>query len=215
MPRQLRVLCLHGLGGTGASMWPIVAELSRDHTVLAPTLPGHGSNPEDLLSFGWEDWLAAAREWPADVAIGQSLGGALALALAAEGACRAVVAINPVAPDPDAADGLEWRLGHGQKWVEDVPVFPGEAAYSRIPLRAVSEMTTGVLAIDYGAVVQPLLLVSSANDELVDPATADLIASAVSGPVQRLILLRGGHMATLDEDRLTLTTAIQSFLASH
>ena len=33
-----RVLCLHGLGGTGATMWPLVGHLqAAHHTVLAPT----------------------------------------------------------------------------------------------------------------------------------------------------------------------------------
>ena len=44
-----RVLCLHGLGGTGATMWPIVAAcIDAGFTTLAPTLPGHGTDPADL-----------------------------------------------------------------------------------------------------------------------------------------------------------------------
>ena len=82
--------------------------------MLAPTLPGHGGEPDDLIGVDWETWLAAAREWPADgpadIVVGQSMGALLAFALAAEGRAGAVVAINPPAPDPDAIDGM---LPHG------------------------------------------------------------------------------------------------------
>ena len=109
-----RVLCLHGMGGTGATMWPIVAAcIDADFTTLAPTLPGHGTDPADLVGVTWADWMDAARAWEADVVVGQSMGACLALQLAAEQRCRAVVCINPVAADPDASEGLEWRRDRG------------------------------------------------------------------------------------------------------
>ena len=211
-----RVLCLHGLGGTGATMWPLVATLGQaGHEVLAPTLPGHGSTPADLLDVGWSDWLSFALEWPADAVVGQSMGGALALAVAAAGGCRAAVAINPPAPDPDAVDGLEWRLSRGHEWLDDAPTFPGEVAYSRLPTTALLAMTAGIAAVDYGRVTQPVLLVSSRNDDVVDPASAAVIAAALAGPVRRLTLEQGGHVATLDADRTRLCTAVETFLRTH
>jgi carboxylesterase len=208
-----RVLCLHGLGGTGATMWPLVAALgSAGHTTMAPTLPGHGSIPDDLATVTWADWVAAALDWPADVVVGQSLGGSLALAVAAAGGCRAVAAINPLPPDPDAVDGLAWRLSRGHVWIEDAPVFPGEVAYSRLPVAALLTMANGVLGIDLAAVVQPVLLVSSAHDDVVDPASADAIAGALGGPVRRVTLADGGHVATLDADRARLAAAVETFI---
>ena len=211
-----RVLCLHGLGGTGATMWPLVATLGQaGHDVLAPTLPGHGSTPADLLDVGWDEWLAAALDWPADVVVGQSMGGALALAVAAAGACRAAVAINPPAPDPDAVDGLEWRLSRGHEWLEDAPTFPGEAAYSRLPtVGPAGDDRRRSLSIDLGRVTQPVLLVSSRHDDVVDPASAAPIAAALGGPVRRVTLEHGGHVATLDADRGRLCTAVEAFVAT-
>lgn len=211
-----RVLCLHGLGGTGATMWPVVAALSAaDHTVLAPTLPGHGGVPDDLIGVDWETWLAAAREWPADgpadLVVGQSMGALLALALAAEGRARAVVAINPPAPDPDAVDGLEWRQTRGHDWVEVGASALGEVAYERLPIRALLAMHTGAMSVPLDQVLVPVLIVTSELDEVVDPASSDVVAAALGGPVQRLRLARGGHVATLDADRDRLTSAIVTF----
>jgi carboxylesterase len=211
-----RVLCLHGLGGTGATMWPLVAALGQaGHDVHAPTLPGHGSSPEDLVGVEWSDWVDFALEWPADAVVGQSLGGALALAVAAVGGCRAAVAINPATPDPDAIEGLEWRVSRGHEWIGDLPHFRGETAYDRVPTAALLAMAVGVASIDPGRVTQPVLLVASRHDEVVDPAAIDRLAGALGGPVRRVTLERGGHVATLDVDRDRLCTAVETFLRTH
>ena len=209
-----RVLCLHGLGGTGATMWPIVAACSdAGFTTLAPTLPGHGTNPDDLVGITWDDWLEAARDWEADVVVGQSMGACLALQLAAEHRCLAAVCINPLVADPDALDGLEWRASRGQAWIDVAASTVGEIAYERLPIESIRTMTEGIASIDLSAVDRPVLLVTSANDEVVDPASSDVIADALPCDVKRLRLRRGGHVATLDSERGVLQQAIVRFVS--
>ena len=208
-----RVLCLHGLGGTGATMWPVVGHLtSAHHTVLAPTLPGHGSTPDDLMALEWSQWLDAARDWPADVVVGQSMGAMLALALAAEGRCRAVVTINPLAPDPDAVDGLEWRISRGTEWHDVGPSSVGEQAYERLPMTSLLAMQTGILGVALGRVDVPVLIVTSALDDVVDPASSEVVAAMLAGPVERVVLARSGHVATLDIERDQLGHRIAQFV---
>lgn len=210
-----RVLCLHGLGGTGATMWPIVAAcIDANFTTLAPTLPGHGTDPADLVGVTWEDWLQAARDWDADVVVGQSMGACLALQMAVERRCSAVVCINPVASDPDALEGLEWRKSRGHAWIDVGPSTVGEIAYDRLPIEALIAMTTGVNSIDVAAVGRPVLLVTSANDEVVNPSSSDTIAAALGGDVRRLRLRHSGHVATLDQDRGVLQRAIVDFVSA-
>jgi pimeloyl-ACP methyl ester carboxylesterase len=79
------VLLLHGLGGTNASMLPLLPDLARDHRVIAPDFPGFGASaaphwryrPSDLAT-----WLRAFQEkvgaTPATI-IGNSLGGRVAI----------------------------------------------------------------------------------------------------------------------------------------
>jgi carboxylesterase len=209
----MRVLCLHGLGGTGATMWPLVGALSiAGHTVLAPTLPGHGSDPADLVGITWDDWLQAAADWPADVVVGQSMGANLALSLAASGTCRAVVAINPLAADADALDGLEWRISRGHERIEVEP-STGEQAYEWLPITALQAMHEGIAVQDLSTVSIPTLIVTSADDDVVDPANSDLVAAALGVKAHR-VRLRGGHVATLDVDRDTLCTAVTTFIAT-
>jgi carboxylesterase len=209
-----RVLCLHGLGGTGATMWPLVGHLaSADHTAFAPTLPGHGSDPLDLVDVTWDDWVEAAREWDADVVVGQSMGAVLALVLASEGRVLGAVVINPLAADPDAIDGLEWRRSRGTATIDVGPSTVGEVAYESLPIEALLAMHEGLATVDLAAVDVPVLIVTSANDDVVDPASSDVVASALGGPVERLRLARSGHVATLDGERDSVACAIVDFVA--
>ncbi len=211
-----RVLCLHGLGGTGATMWPLVGHLaSAHHTAFAPTLPGHGSDPLDLVGITWDDWLEAAREWDADIVVGQSMGAAVALALAAEGRVHAAVVINPLAADPDAIDGLEWRRSRGTTMIDVGSSTVGEVAYESLPIEALLAMHEGLATLELTAIEVPVLIVTSANDDVVDPASSDLVASSLGGPVERLRLAVSGHVATLDSERDAVAHAIVDFVARH
>jgi len=211
------ILCLHGLGGTGRTMQPLVHGLTAlGHTVHAPTLPGHGTSPDALHGVTWHDWVEAAQQALADtgatVVVGQSMGGDLAFALAARRLCAKVVAINPPPPDPDAVDGLEWQLSRGMEWVEGPPLGEGEDGYDRFPTAALLQMADGVLAIGLAGITVPVLLVTSALDDVVDPFSADIVAAGLAGEVQRLVLPSSGHVATHGPDRELLIAAIHAFV---
>lgn len=196
-------------------MAPVVDALrAAGHDAFARTLPGHDAQPEALLAVGWAEWLAAACDETVDVVVGQSMGGSLALAVAALGGCRAVVAINVPAPDPDALDGLEWQRSRGLEWVDGPPLAEGEVGYTRLPVAALMKMVEGSLATDLTAVTVPVLLVTSALDEVVDPFGADLVAAALGGPVERLTMHGSGHVATLGPERDLLAAAIVHFVAT-
>lgn len=56
-------LTLHGWAATAESVRFLARGLAdAGHAVLAPTLPGHGTSPEDMVRFGPTDWMAAARD---------------------------------------------------------------------------------------------------------------------------------------------------------
>ena len=196
-----RVGLIHGLGGTAATMAPLAAAL-RDagHECVAVTLPGHGTSPDALEGVGWADWLAAVPQ--AEVLVGQSMGGVLALAAAAirGSAVRLVVAVNAPAPDPDALDGLEWRQSRGHHWVDGPPLADGEEGYTRFPITALIEMVQGGMAVDAAAVTARVVLVNSDDDDVVDPASAGVWAAALAAgatTVEQVVLPGGSHVATM------------------
>jgi carboxylesterase len=211
------VVLIHGIGGTAATMRPLADVLgAAGHTVTVPTLPGHGAAPEQLVGTTWRDWLDAVTSAvaPGTVLVGQSLGAALAFAAAAEASGVAgVAAINPPAPDPDAVDGLEWRRDRGTAWIDVAPSTVGEEALERLPIEALLELWTGVTALDLAAVRCPVLLVTSRHDDVIDPASSEVIARSLGGPVERLVLERSSHVASLDVERDLLAVALVDFVA--
>ncbi|MFN6122047.1 MAG: esterase, partial [Actinomycetes bacterium] len=75
-------------------------------------------------------------------------------------------------------------------------------------------MHTGLMALDLTRVQVPVLVFTRANDDVVDPPCSDVVAAALSGPVERLLLPNGGHVASLDADRDVLGHAIVGFVAA-
>jgi len=111
------LVCLHGFGDTWRTWELVLATLERHHDVLAPTLPGHAGGPplarevdNDVALDALERALDDAGFETAHL-VGNSLGGYLALALAARGRARSVVAFAPAggwtAGDPSRAQILE------------------------------------------------------------------------------------------------------------
>jgi pimeloyl-ACP methyl ester carboxylesterase len=96
-------ILLHGLGATSASFLPMMWDLSRDHHVFVPDLPGFGESDKPLRrlrpaffarwSAGFLDAVALERAF----VVGNSMGGrvALELGLRAPGRVRALALLAP------------------------------------------------------------------------------------------------------------------------
>ncbi len=73
----------------------------------------------------------------------------------------------------------------------------------------------GALAPLRGALADiacPVLLLTSPQDHVVDPVSSDLVARAVSGPVERVSLERSFHVATLDHDAPLIEQSTVAFV---
>jgi carboxylesterase len=213
-------LCLHGFTGSPSSMRGVAeAFAASGFSVELPRLPGHGTTVEDMMTTGWADWtgeaeaayqrLAARTE--SVVVAGLSMGGALTLWVAAHHSELAgIVCINPATqPQPDEVmdmvhgmidEGTEVMAGIGSDIAKSGVV---EVAYDGTPLRPLVSLVAGVvdLAPSYPSILCPLLLITSVQDHVVDPAQSDYLAERYGGPVERVMLERSYHVATLDHDR--------------
>lgn len=213
------VVVLHGITGTPASVGRLSkAFADAGFTVEAPLLPGHGSVPGDLARVGWDQWTAAVDEeyrrlsdrCGRVVVAGLSMGATLACWLAARHPeVAGVVCINPyVQPPAESFLALlrDW-LANG---VDMLPAIgadiarPGtsEPSYEQLPVAPMLSLleAVGRLEPDLERIACPLLLFTSRADHVVPPASSDLLAERVSGPVERVFLERSFHVATLDYD---------------
>jgi carboxylesterase len=225
------VLVLHGFTGNPASMRGLAeAYASAGYTVDLPRLPGHGTSVEDMLTTGWSDWSAAAEaayealaaSCEQVVVVGLSMGGSLTCWLGTRHQDIAgLVCVNPaVAPSDDmralvaamTESGEELMDGIGSD-VADPDVV--ESAYAQTPLRPLLTLFDASAAVvgDLGSITSPLLLFTSPQDHVVPPTDSDLLAGAVSGPVERVSCDRSFHVATIDFDKDLIRDRSLEFIA--
>lgn len=224
------VLLLHDLAGTPQQFERLADALTgAGFTVDAPLLPGHGTVLDDLDETSWDDWAAASqlaldelasRAGPI-VVTGLGVGAALACwAGASHPAVRGVVAVNPRAmPVPDdAVLTLEAMAADGAVTVAPLrPDVSDRAArvvgYDTVPVRTLISMFGAIrdMADHWGEVTCPALLVTSARDHRIAPVNTDWLAERLGGPVERLLLERSFHLATLDVEHVELEEAVVDF----
>ena len=106
-------MLLHGFMDRWRTWELVLPALERAHDVLAPTLPGHAGGPrlgavvdDDVMADAVEAAMDAAGFATAHLA-GNSLGGFVALQLAARGRARSVVALAPAGGFDSARGVLE------------------------------------------------------------------------------------------------------------
>lgn len=109
------LVLVHGFTDTWRGWELVLPALERDHGVFAPTLPGHAGGPplgDDVSATAIIDEVERAIDatgFERAHIVGNSLGGYIALQLAARGRAESVVALAPAggwAPGDPAADGI-------------------------------------------------------------------------------------------------------------
>lgn len=223
------VLVLHGFTGNPGSVRALAERFAAaGFTVDLPLLPGHGTTVDDMLDTGWSDWLAHAEARYATLAercdqvvvAGLSMGGALTAWLGSEHPeIAGLVCINAVVSVPEGmrdaveqvlASGADRFAGIGSD-IADPDVV--ETAYAETPLAPLLTMfdAADTLGDRMSRITSPLLIVTSRQDHVVPPENSDLLADAVSGPVERLWCERSYHVVTQDFDKELVFEAAVGF----
>jgi carboxylesterase len=216
---RVGVLLSHGFTGAPASMRPW-GEFLADQglTVRVPRLPGHGTTWQEMNGTRWEDWYAEVESTLDELTAqcdhvvvgGLSMGGCLALRLAEQRnrEIAAVMLVNPAVASENkqlkALPVLKWLMRSRPGIGNDIKK-PGvdEHCYDRVPLKALHSMTQmwELTREDLPKVTQPLLLFRSAEDHVVEPLSARIIAQRVSSrDLDEHVLENSYHVATLDND---------------
>ncbi|MFI7579914.1 alpha/beta fold hydrolase [Kocuria kalidii] len=210
------VLVLHGFTGVPFSVRPWGRALHEAGAeVVGPVLPGHGTRWEDLAGIRWEQWRDHAAQHVRalrarhDVVVvcGLSMGGALALHLAAILPVDGVVAVNPamslVSRTARLAPALRRAVPSVPGVADDISL-PGvtEHAYPRVPVAGVAELgrfmrrTRAMLP----AVTAPVLVLRSRHDHVVSDASHAHVLRRAGGDVELVRLAESFHVATLDRE---------------
>lgn len=212
------VLISHGFSGSPRSVKPWGRHLADlGFTVSVPRLPGHGTSWQEMNKTRWEDWYGQVQRdysklrerCSAVFVMGLSMGGSLALRLAEDNPDVAGLAIvNPAVHSERPDRFLLPYIRHV------VPAFPGitndinkpgmdEGGYTRLPLQAAYSLTQlwDIVKRDISQVTQPLLVLRSTEDHVVEASNSQWILDNVASDDLTFIELRNSfHVATLDYD---------------
>jgi carboxylesterase len=213
------VVLIHGFTGSPKSMVPWGRALAdQGWTVRVPRLPGHGTRWQDMNVTTWQDWVGEADRNVAELlercthvfVMGLSMGGAITLRIAEErgDAITGIVLVNTAVHTERKDRFLLPFVKHV------IPSFPGisndiampgqdEGAYDRLPLRAAASLSElwSLVRAGLSRVQQPILLLRSKVDHVVEPSNARMILAEVkSTDVNEIVLERSFHVATLDFD---------------
>lgn len=232
------VVVVHGFTASPITTRPLGQRLAAaGYTVEVPVLPGHGTSVRDLATTRYEDWFGAvdrvtrhvAERCDRVVVVGHSMGGTIALDLAARGSAPvdALVAINPQVLEPPgllarAAPLLQHVVRGVPRRLAGLPADDlalqgvSEHAYGTVPSRAARSLLAELPRVRAQLldVTVPLLVVRSRVDHTVDPANALAVLDLVgSGSLRQLVCERSYHVPQLDHDRELVEDAVLRFLA--
>ncbi len=223
------VLLIHGWTSAPQEMRDLGKHLAnKGHMVLGIRLPGHATRPADLNRVRWRDWQAAVDDGYSLLdttceqvfVMGLSLGGALALLLAASRPVAGVVAMATpyeLPPRPSvrwlryllpALRPISAVLHYVPKPsindYKDQQAYRDHVSYSVFPIRSVPEVVGLLqrLREQLPTLRAPVLLMHAVEDGGVSPDNARSIFAQVASDKKELVWIENsGHVLTVEPAR--------------
>ncbi len=232
------VLLIHGLLASPAELRDVAEALAEQgYSVLVVRLKGHGTSPYDLRKQTVEDWFSSVQRGlkiitaycDSVVAIGFSMGGALALKLAAENSDK-VVAVVAVAVPIKFVDKsfLFVPLLHGTNrlvnWVssiEGVKPFVENFSehkrinYKNVPIKSLYELRRlmdELVEKQLHNIEMPALIIHADEDPVVDAESADIIMAGLESKCKKSIMIHSDRHGILMENIDGTWEIINNFL---
>jgi len=221
-PCETAVLLFHGFTATTIEVRPLAEYLQRfGYPVMAPLLPGHNTQPEDMLTVRCEDWLETAegaykklsKDYSKIVVGGESMGALLALHLAAQH--PDIVAVVVFAPAIHVSG--QWRAPLLAPFIKFRPKYylPKDArqpepdtlpwqGYNLLPIPAAAQFyeLQKLVRTELTSVSQPALIFQGKQDGTIDPQGAETVLESLGSREKQIIWLeRSGHTLLLGSER--------------
>lgn len=226
------VLLIHGFTGSPAHMRLVGEGLNeRGFSVRGILLPGHGQTPEAMARATWQDWLYASREAAADMrkrfsaftVAGLSMGGCLALLLAAQMEADACVTIaapmkstNPFRNLAPVVAPFHPMIGKRVDGDTRPGLIPGyDIGYDSFPTASVHHLSVLIRRArqNLHLVHCPVLAVQSHGDRVVTADSPELILRGVSSRVKEQLWLEDApHVCTVSPEYPKIVAGMAAFL---
>jgi carboxylesterase len=231
------VLLIHGFAGTPPELRRLGEHLAaHGYRCRGPALAGHASTPAALEATTRHDWMRSAQDELDSLAdgcdevmvAGQSMGGTIALHLAATDLRVAAVA-TLAAPlwlsglatltIPVARRVMRWHRPGRDVDLYDLEAIDELYSHGLRPMRAVHEFTRLLHDVrdELASVRAPVLVLHGGRDRTIDPANAAEIERRLvcSSEVARHSFPRSGHGMSVDIDREDINASVLAWFDRH
>lgn len=238
-PGAPAVLLLHGAGDTPQTLRYLAAGLhSAGFHVVAPLLPGHGRRLADFANVNADELITAARSRYVELRndrawvglIGVSMGGALAVLLAAES--PELPALGLVAPYLAMPARIERAARWSSVWGALVPVVRSTEGLSVLdPVERDRSLAYGVFTASglralativrrahaaLPKVQSPTLMLQSRQDNRISVLNGEQAFARLGAREKHLEWVAGaGHVITVDFGRDRVIDALVSWMQAH
>jgi len=222
---NIGVLLIHGFTATTAEV-RFLAEhfINQDCTVIAPLLPGHGTEPSDLNKQNYTDWINCVEKYleilknkcESVIVGGESMGGVLGLYLAENHPEIAALLLYSTAllvgnlkyarflkfatsviekDQPD--DGLPWQ------------------GYTVYPLWAADQFhrLTKKVKNNISRVEVPTIIFQGIYDQTIDKKNIQFIFDGIQSKTKEMVVMKkSGHVMLLDQEIDIILQKTHTFL---
>jgi carboxylesterase len=232
------VLLIHGFTGSPSEMRPIGRYLAaQGYTVVGPLLPGHGTNWQDMARRRWCEWTGAVEQAYQNLTSrcrtifvgGGSMGGLLTLYLAERH--PEIAGVIPMAP---ALLTTDWRASFARlikHFVQFNPYDPERDgddltdpqarerdlwSYMGSPVASVEQLILlqRVVRRDLRKIAMPVLILMSARDQSVKPASGAYAMQRIASKDKQIIWLNhSGHCLWVDSEKEQVWRKTHEFIA--
>ena len=228
------ILLVHGFTGGPHEMLPLGKKLAVEkYTISIPLLPGHGTNAEDLVGCVWQDWFEHAKQalfalrkrCSRIIVIGQSMGGTLALHLAAHFQVEGVVSLatgmiikeKKAVFLPIAAKFRKFRYKKNGPDVRDDTERERlkSLSYDKTSLKAALQLKKLFkhVRLDLPEIYCPVLIAHSVNDHVTDYRGSELVYEEISSENKKMLnLTESYHVLTVDVEKHIVYREILKFV---
>ncbi|MBN2152693.1 MAG: alpha/beta fold hydrolase [Candidatus Lokiarchaeota archaeon] len=231
-PRAI-VVCLHGFGATPFETRPVAdACVGAGIDAVAPLLPGHGYSQEsdqkrEIVKMTRDGLIDAARRevararerYGAVFAYGQSMGGAIALAIAGEGLVDACATTAPALKLPAGA-GFNMALvalsfNKLSFYIKKRPKPRAFVNYSYSHHNSLAGAQMQRISLHARSMLRsiacPVHVAHSRNDSTIDPVVVEWVRSRATGPVEVAWFDKSDHTMPLDVQGGEVSASIAAF----
>lgn len=230
--RKTGILFIHGFTGTPWVFRELEEKIkAKKFIISAPILPGHGTQPQDLIPVSWREWLECAKKHFYQLTpqcdkvfiVGLSMGGVIALLLGSEVPCHGVVSISaPFRFRKPWVFALPVMRLFFRYWKKSIGsnggIVPEELGYDRYPLSALRQL---LLLLKYFRsqiykIQTPVLVIHARDDKKVPVQNAEWIYHAIPGTEKELVILDSNHhVVTKGETAPKIAALILNFIAKY